>query len=71
MESVSKSFYRENFSVNAASCEFLEFLLSFIEPKSKVMHIAKLIADPGMILSLVMMINFSYDNLVRKYFNKR
>ena len=35
IESVSVSFYRENFSVNAASCEFLEFLLSFIEPKSK------------------------------------
>ena len=46
IESISQSFYRENFSVNAASCEFLEFLLSFIEPKSRVMNIAKLIVDP-------------------------
>lgn len=45
IESVSVSFYRENFSVNAASCEFLEFLLSFIEPKSKVMNIAQLISE--------------------------
>ena len=46
IESVSVSFYRENFSVNAASCEFLEFLLSFIEPKSKVMNIAQIISEP-------------------------
>ena len=41
IESVSESFYRENFSVNAASCEFLEFLLSYVEPKNKVMDIAQ------------------------------
>jgi hypothetical protein len=50
IESVSKSFYRENFSVNAASCEFLEFLLSFIEPKSKVMNIAEMIAEPVLLI---------------------
>ena len=46
IESVSQKFYRENFSVNAASCEFLEFLLNFIEPKSKVMDIAQSIVEP-------------------------
>jgi hypothetical protein len=50
VESISKSFYRENFSVNAASCEFLEFLLSFIEPKSKVMNIAEMIAEPVLMI---------------------
>jgi hypothetical protein len=50
IESVSHSFYRENFSVNAASCEFLEFLLSFIEPKSKVMNIAEMIAEPVLMI---------------------
>ena len=50
IESVSQSFYRENFSVNAASCEFLEFLLSFIEPKSKVMNIAEMIAEPVLMI---------------------
>ena len=45
IESVSQQFYRENFSVNAASCEFLEFFLSFIEPKSKVMDIAQSIVE--------------------------
>jgi hypothetical protein len=50
IESVSQSFYRENFSVNAASCEFLEFLLSFIEPKSKVMMIAESIAEPVLLI---------------------
>ena len=50
IESVSQSFYRENFSVNAASCEFLEFLLSFIEPKSKVMSIAESIAEPVLLI---------------------
>ena len=46
IESISQQFYRENFSVNAASCEFLEFLLSFIEPKSKVMDISQSIVEP-------------------------
>ncbi len=46
IESVSQQFYRENFSVNAASCEFLEFLLNFIEPKNKVMDIAQSIVEP-------------------------
>ena len=46
IESVSQQFYRENFSVNAASCEFLEFLLNFIEPKSKVMDISQSIVEP-------------------------
>ena len=46
IESVSESFYRENFSVNAASCEFLEFLLSYVEPKNKVMDIAQSIVEP-------------------------
>ena len=46
IESISQKFYRENFSVNAASCEFLEFLLSFIEPKKKVMNIAQIISEP-------------------------
>ena len=50
IESVSQTFYRENFSVNAASCEFLEFLLSFIEPKSKVMNIAEMIAEPVLMI---------------------
>jgi hypothetical protein len=50
IESVSQSFYRENFSVNAAACEFLEFLLSFIEPKSKVMAIAEMIAEPVLMI---------------------
>lgn len=58
IESISVSFYRENFSVNAASCEFLEFLLSFIEPKSKVMNIAQLICEPVLsILQESLMIN--------------
>ena len=46
IESISQQFYRENFSVNAASCEFLEFLLNFIEPKNKVMDIAQSIVEP-------------------------
>ena len=46
IESVSEQFYRENFSVNAASCEFLEFLLSYVEPKNKVMDIAQSIVEP-------------------------
>ena len=46
IESVSEIFYRENFSVNAASCEFLEFLLSYVEPKNKVMEIAQSIVEP-------------------------
>ena len=46
IESVSESFYKENFSVNAASCEFLEFLLSYVEPKNKVMDIAQSIVEP-------------------------
>jgi hypothetical protein len=46
IESVSEQFYKENFSVNAASCEFLEFLLNFIEPKSKVMDISQSIVEP-------------------------
>lgn len=43
---ISKTFSRENYSVNAASCEFLEFLLSFIEPKSHLMTIASYITGP-------------------------
>ena len=46
IESISQQFYRENFSVNAASCEFLEFLLNFIEPKNKVMDISQSIVEP-------------------------
>ena len=46
IESISEQFYRENFSVNAASCEFLEFLLSYVEPKNKVMEIAQSIVEP-------------------------
>ena len=46
IESVSQQFYKENFSVNAAACEFLEFLLNFIEPKSKVMDISQSIVEP-------------------------
>ena len=43
---ISQSFSRENYSVNAASCEFLEFLLSFIEPKKNLMKIASHITLP-------------------------
>ena len=43
---LSRAFSRENYSVNAASCEFLEFLLSFIEPKSHLMTIALFITEP-------------------------
>ena len=50
IESVSQQFYRENFSVNAAACEFLEFLLNFIEPKNKVMDIAQSIVETVLII---------------------
>lgn len=41
-----RSFSRENYSVNAASCEFLEFLLGFIEDKEQLMKIAIDITTP-------------------------
>lgn len=46
LEEISPLFARENDSVNAASCEFLEFLLGFIEQKSDLMKIAKYITEP-------------------------
>ncbi|MCQ2815665.1 MAG: dopey family protein [archaeon] len=45
-QEISESFQNENQSVNAASCEFLEFLLSFIEPKTELMNITKFITFP-------------------------
>lgn len=45
VESVSSEFYKEHFSVKAASCEFLEYLLISVEDKSKVIKIANKIID--------------------------
>lgn len=46
VESVSKEFYKEHFSVKAASCEFLEYLLLSVENKTKVLEIAGKISEP-------------------------
>ena len=46
VESLSSEFKRENYSVNASSCEFLEFLLNKIENKDLLMEYALEINQP-------------------------
>ena len=46
VESLSQEFKRENYSVNASSCEFLEFLLNKIENKDLLMEYALEINQP-------------------------
>lgn len=42
-ENLVESFEKENYSVNAASCEFLEFVLDFIQNKQRLLDIATFI----------------------------
>ena len=60
IESVSEQFYRENFSVNAASCEFLEFLLSYVEPKNKVTFVT---SEVIVLLILIPIVSTSFVTL--------
>ena len=46
VESLSNEFKRENYSVNASSCEFLEFLLNKIDNKDLLMEYALEINQP-------------------------
>ena len=46
IDSLSKEFKRENYSVNASSCEFLEFLLNYITDKNLLMQFALEINEP-------------------------
>jgi len=46
IDSLSKEFKRENYSVNASSCEFLEFLLNYIADKNLLMQFALEINEP-------------------------
>ena len=46
VDSLSREFIRENYSVNASSCEFLEFLLNHIEDKNLLMQFALEINEP-------------------------
>ena len=46
LDSLSREFKIENYSVNASSCEFLEFLLNYIENKNLLMKYALEINEP-------------------------
>ena len=46
IDSLSKEFKRENYSVKASSCEFLEFLLNHIEDKELLLQFAIEINEP-------------------------
>ena len=45
IQSINATFYKEHFAVNAASCEFLELMLSNIENKSRIFEISLTITE--------------------------
>ena len=56
-ENLNESFKAENFSINATSCEFLEFLLSHVSDKEIIMAYAKQLNLP-----IVLLIDEAIDN---------